>query len=312
LKAAQINGYGGADALVTTDAAEKPVPGEGEVLVEVYAASANPFDWKVREGLTQSMAQLSFPATLGGDVAGVVSEVGPGVENFKTGQAVYGVAGALSGKGSFAEFTPVSAGQLASKPESLDYVASAALPLVAVSAYQALVDHIGLQAGQKILIHGAAGGIGSIAVQLAKHLGAIVAATAGSDDLEFVKQLGADEVIDYKSQQFESELDGLDAVFDTVGGDTYTRSFDVLKEGGTLVSMVETANENLAAKTGVNAIYQFTQAATERLQKVAELADQKAITVHVDKTFPLDQAGEALEYLHTGHPRGKVVIQVKP
>lgn len=311
MKAAQINGYGGADILQTTDQAEKPTAGEGEVLVEVHAASANPFDWKVREGLTQSMAQLSFPATLGGDVAGVVSEVGAGVEGFTVGQQVYGQAGALSGHGSFAEFTPVKAVQLGEKPKSLPFTDSAALPLTAVSAYQALVDHMNLQAGQKVLIHGAAGGIGSMAVQIAKHLGATVAATAGTDDIEYVKQLGADAVIDYKTQKFDEELRDLDAVYDTVGGDTYARSFNVLKEGGVIVSMVEQVNEELAGKTGVNAIYQFTQMTTERLGKVAELADKGNVTVHVDKVFPLDQAGEALEYLKTGHPRGKVVIRVK-
>jgi alcohol dehydrogenase len=311
MKAAQINQYGGADVLQTTDQIEKPVAGEGEVLVEVHAASANPFDWKVREGMVQSMAQLSFPATLGGDVAGVVSEVGPGVEGFSAGEQVYGQAGALSGKGSFAEYTPVKATQLAEKPETLNFAAAAALPLTAVSAYQALVDHMNLQAGQKVLIHGAAGGIGSMAVQLAKHLGATVAATAATDDLEYVKQLGADIVIDYKTQKFDDELHDLDAVYDTVGGETYTRSFTVLKDGGVIVSMVEQVNEELSGKGGVNAIYQFTQVTTERLSKIAELVDQGVLKANIDKVFPLDQAGEALEYLKSGHPRGKVVIQVQ-
>lgn len=310
MKAAQINGYGGLEA-VQVGEADKPTPAAGQVLVEVHAAAVNPFDVKVREGLVRNMAELNFPATLGGDAAGTVAALGAGVTGFQLGQAVYGQAGALSGQGSFAEFTPVKAEQLAAKPTSLDFTAAAALPLVGCSAYQALVDHINLKAGQKILIHGAAGGIGSVAVQLAKHLGADVAATAGAEDADFVKSLGADEVIDYRGQDFAALLKDYDAVFDTVGGETNRKSYTVLKPGGALVSMSEKPDDELVNKYAVLYTAQFTRTTTERLTKVAELVDAGNLKVHIDKIFPLDQAAEALEYQKTGHPRGKIVIRIK-
>lgn len=310
MKAAQINGYGGLE-VVQVGEADKPTPAAGQVLVEVHAAAVNPFDVKVREGLVRNMAELNFPATLGGDAAGTVAALGAGVTGFQLGQAVYGQAGALSGQGSFAEFTPVKAEQLAAKPTSLDFTAAAALPLVGCSAYQALVDHINLKAGQKILIHGAAGGIGSVAVQLAKHLGADVAATAGAEDADFVKSLGADEVIDYRGQDFAALLKDYDAVFDTVGGETNRKSYTVLKPGGALVSMSEKPDDALVNKYAVLYTAQFTRTTTERLTKVAELVDAGNLKVHIDKIFPLDQAAEALEYQKTGHPRGKIVIRIK-
>lgn len=310
MKAAQINGYGGLE-VVQVGEADKPAPAAGQVLVEVHAAAVNPFDVKVREGLVRNMAELNFPATLGGDAAGTVAALGAGVTGFQLGQAVYGQAGALSGQGSFAEFTPVKAEQLAAKPTSLDFTAAAALPLVGCSAYQALVDHINLKAGQKILIHGAAGGIGSVAVQLAKHLGADVAATAGAEDADFVKSLGADEVIDYRGQDFAALLKDYDAVFDTVGGETNRKSYTVLKPGGALVSMSEKPDDALVNKYAVLYTAQFTRTTTERLTKVAELVDAGNLKVHIDKIFPLDQAAEALEYQKTGHPRGKIVIRIK-
>lgn len=311
MKAAQIASYGGQDAIKTVDDAAKPKAAKNQVLVEVYAASANPFDWKVREGYMKDFIPLELPAVPGGDVAGVVAEIGEGVTGFKVGQSVYGMANAAGGQGSFAEFTPVSAKQLVAKPKSLDFVAAAALPLAGVSAYQALVDHMNLQSGQKILIHGGAGGIGSLAIQIAKQLGAYVATTTAGAETNFVKNLGADEVIDYKTQDFSTLLKSYDAVFDTVGGETNAKSYSVLKEGGTLVSMVQPADEELADQHDINYVQQSSKATPERLTKVADLANAGHLKVNVDKTFSLDQAAEALEYLKTGHPKGKVVIQIK-
>jgi NADPH:quinone reductase-like Zn-dependent oxidoreductase len=310
MKAAQINEYGGQDALKLTADAAKPAAKSGQVLVEVYAAAVNPFDVNVREGSVQQMVELNLPATLGGDFAGIVSEIGEGVEGFKVGQAVYGQAGALGGQGSFAEYTSVKAEQLATKPEGIDFTTAAALPLVSVSAYQALVDHMNLQQGQKILIHGGAGGIGSIAIQLAKHLGAYVAATASSADAEFVKSLGADEVIDYKTQDFAEIIKDYDAVYDTVGGETKAKSFTVLKPGGALVSMVGKADEELLKRYDIKYTAQFTHVTPERLKAITGLVDRGALKPIVDKVFPLDKAAEALEYLKTGQPKGKVVIKV--
>jgi len=241
----------------------------------------------------------------------LVVELGEGVTGFEVGQAVYGFANAAGGQGSYAEFTPVKAEQLASKPASLDFIQAAALPLAATSAYQAVVDHINLQTSQKILIHGGAGGIGSFAIQIAKYLGAYVATTARTADLDFVKSLTADIVIDYETEDFSTLLKNYDAVFDTVGGKTNSKSYQVLKSGGTLVSMVEQANEELVKSSGINYIQQSSKATTERLNKIGEWVDDGTLKVYVDKVFPLSEAAEALEYLKAGHPRGKVVLRIK-
>ena len=309
--AAQITKYGGQDSLRVSDDAAKPAAQKGQVLVEVYAAGVNPFDVTVREGRARQMAELDLPATLGGDFAGVVADVGEGVDGFIEGEAVYGQASPLSGQGSFAQYTPVKATQLAAKPEIVGFSAAAALPLAGVSAYQALVDHMHLQKGQKILIHGGAGGIGSMATQLAKHLGAHVTATASSKDADFVKDLGADEVIDYKSQDFTKLVKDYDAVLDTVGGETNRKSYQVLKTGGVLVSMVAKPDEESVSKYGITYTAQFTRTTTDRLKAVAELVDNGAIKPQIDTVFPLDQAAEALEYLKMGNPKGKVIIRIK-
>jgi NADPH:quinone reductase-like Zn-dependent oxidoreductase len=311
MKAAQISEYGGGEVLQFTSEAARPPLGKSQVLVEVHAAAINPFDVKVREGLVQSMAALTFPATLGGDFAGVITEIGDEVTDFTVGQAVYGQAGALSGNGSFAEFAPAKAASIALKPESVDFVTAAAYPLVTVSAYQALVDHMVIQTGQKILIHGGAGGIGVMAIQLAHHFGAHVTTTSSAADIDFVKSLGANEVIDYQTQDFAAVLSDMDAVYDTVGGETNQKSYGILKPGGALVSMVVPENEALLAQHDIKYTYQFTKVTTERLQEVAKLIDAGDLIINVDKVFPLEQAAEGLEYLKMNHPRGKVVIQVQ-
>jgi NADPH:quinone reductase-like Zn-dependent oxidoreductase len=198
---------------------------------------------------------------------------------------------------------------IANKPKRLSHAEAAALPLVGVSAWRALVENIGLSKGRRILIHGGAGGIGSIAIQLAKHLGAYVATTVSTNDKQFVQELGADQVIDYKTQNFEDLLHDYDAVFDTVGGETYKRSFKVLKKGGIIVSMLEQPNPQLMDHHGIKAIFQFTQADRERLTKVAKWVDEnKDIRINIDRTFSLDEAADALDYQKDVHPRGKLVL----
>jgi NADPH:quinone reductase-like Zn-dependent oxidoreductase len=310
MRAAQLTHYGGPDALQFTEEAAKPAVAVGQVLVKVEAASVNAIDWKIREGMMQQMAPVSFPATLGGDLAGTVAEIGEGVEGFEVGQEVYGQTNPFSGNGSFAEFSPITATNLALKPASTDFVQTAALPLTAVSAYQALVETLDVQAGQKVLVHGGAGGVGSFAVQLAKYLGAYVAVTAATEDISFVKELGANEAIDYTTQKFEELLHDFDAVFDTVGGETAEKSYGVLKAGGQLVSMAAAPNDTLAKQYGVTASTQQTRVTTERLQKVAGLVDQGVLRPAIDKLFPLEQTAEALEYVRGGHHRGKVVIKM--
>ena len=311
MKAAQINSYGGKEVLQINPEAEKPSISDDQLLIEVAAAAVNPFDITVRNGGAQQMAQLNFPATLGGDFAGRVVEVGAKVTGFQNGEMVYGQADALSGNGSFAEFTPVKASQTAKAPDGIDTITAAAFPLVSSSAYQALVDHINLQPGQKILIHGGAGGIGSMAVQLAKNLGAYVATTVSDQEKDYAKNLGADEIIDYKSQDFSEILKDYDAVFDTVGGETNLKSYQVLKPGGSFVSMVAQPDKELVERHDLNYTAQLTHVTTERLTKIAELVESRKLSINIDKVFPLDQTAEALDHLESGHPRGKVVIQIK-
>ena len=317
MKSAQIKTYGDSEVLeINRSTPSINDPSKGMVLVTVKAAGVNPVDWKVREGFFKQMAPLQFPATLGMDFSGVIEKVGEGgsSSDLKQGDEVYGQAGVLmGGSGAFAEMTLAKSDTIAHKPRTLSHEQAAGLPLVGVSAWQALVETMRLSKGQKILIHGGAGGIGTIAIQLAKHLGAYVATTVSTNDIQFVKEeLGADEAIDYKTQTFEDLLThDYDAVFDTVGGETFTRSFKVLKRGGIIVSMLEQPNQGLMNQFGVKAVYQFTQVNKERLTRLAEWVDQNNIRVNVERTFPLDEARTALDYQRDVHPRGKIVLAMQ-
>jgi NADPH:quinone reductase-like Zn-dependent oxidoreductase len=311
MKSARMKGYGSSsDVIEINENAPAPNdPTAGKVLVKVKAAGVNPVDWKIREGHMQQMIPLQFPSPLGMDFSGVVEKVGQGVSDFRPGDEVYGQASNLSGgSGAFAEMALASADSIAHKPKSLSHEQAAGLPLVGASAWQALVETIGLTKSQKILIHGGAGGIGSISTQLAKHLGGYVATTVSTNDKEFAKDLGADQVVDYKTQKFEDLIHDYDAVFDTVAGETYKRSFKVLKRGGIIISMLEQPDQQLMEQYGVKATFQFTQVNKERLMKLTEWVDQNNIRVHVDRIFPLEEAGKALDYQRDVHPRGKVVL----
>ena len=310
MKSAQITRYG--NNSIEINEVTMPNLSAGKVLVNIKIAGINPIDWKIREGYMQQMIHLQFPSTLGMDFSGVIKQVGEDVSSdFKQGDEVYGQAGVPSGgSGAFSELALANATSIAHKPKRLSHTQAAALPLVGVSAWQALVEHIGLSKGQNILIHGGAGGIGSIAIQLAKNLGAHVATTVSSDDKQFVKDLGANEVIDYKTQTFEELVHDYDSVFDTVGGETYTRSFRVLRKGGIIVSMLEQQNLELMEQFGVKAVSQFTQVNRERLSKFAEWVDQNKVNIHIDKTFSLNEVGKALDYLRDIHPRGKIVLAI--
>jgi len=310
IKAARLHGYGGADTIQVEEVSLAD-PQSGQLLVRVKAAGVNPIDWKIRAGYMQQTRPLQLPVTLGGDFSGVVEFIGTGVRNFTVGDQVYGQASVTNGgSGSFAEFVIAPAAGTAAKPKSVGHTEAGGLPLVGVSALQALTENLRLSTGQKVLIHGGAGGIGSASIQLAKHLGAHVATTANGNDIGYVKGLGANSVIDYKTQKFEEVVHDLDAVFDTVGGDTYIRSFKVLKRGGRLVSMLEQPRQDLMKEFGVEAFFQFTQATTERLTRLAEFVDRGALKVHVDKTFPLEQASAAMQHLENCAPKGKVVLKI--
>jgi NADPH:quinone reductase-like Zn-dependent oxidoreductase len=311
MKAAQINTYGHAD-VITINEVETPTPKANQVLVEVYASSINPIETMVREGYVKETMPVVFPATLGGDIAGVIMAVGGDVTSFVVGDKVYGQASILAGNsGAFAEYATTSAGQVGSMPVSTSFSQAASLPLVGVSAVQALTQHIDLQAGQKLFIHGGAGGIGSIALQIAKHIGAYVATTATGDGVSVATQLGADEVIDYKQQDFTEILKDYDAVYDTVGGEDFTKALAILKPGGVAVSMTAHADAAVAAERDITAITQLTHVTTEMLGHLAGLVDQGIVTPQIGATYSLDQIRQAFEARESGEVPGKVVIEVR-
>jgi NADPH:quinone reductase-like Zn-dependent oxidoreductase len=230
MKSVQIKKYGSSEVIEINQSAPEPIVSAGKVLVIVKAAGVNPIDWKIREGYMQQKFQLQFPSTLGMDLSGVIKQVGEGISAFKQGEEVYGQASVVTGgSGAFAEMALANADSIADKPRNLSHTEAAALPLVGISAWQALVENIGLSKDQKILIHGGAGGIGSIAIPLAKHLGAYVATRVSTNDKQFVRELGASQVIDYKTENFEEILNDYDAVFDTIGGDLQ-KIFQSVKE----------------------------------------------------------------------------------
>lgn len=310
MKAAQISQYGDSSVVQITTI-DIPAPGEGQVLVEVHASSLNPFDTTIRSGYMKDMIPLQFPVTLGGDIAGVVAKVGEGVTNFAVGDAVYGQANVVAGNsGAFAEYAVTSAGQVAVAPHGLEFTDAASLPLVGVSALQALQEHINLQPGQKIFIHGGAGGIGTIAIQVAKHIGAHVATTATGEGIELVKSLGADDVIDYKMHNYADVLKEYDAVFDTVGDD-FDATFAILKPGGVAVSMIASANEAAAKELGITAMTQSTHVTTAVLDTLRQLVEAGIIVAQVDQIFSLDAIKEAFDARETGTVRGKIAIEIK-
>ena len=311
MKALKIKSYGGIENLELVADAQEPTLMDGQLLVEVKAASINPIDYKIREGYLQQMVPLQLPATIGGDFSGIVKKTGNNVNGFKVGDHVYGQAIVLNGgSGSFAELAATNASNTALKPQQADYVEAAALPLAGVSALQAIRTTMNLTQGQKILIHGGAGGIGSIAIQIAKSIGAFVATTVSAKDRNFVKELGADVIIDYHTQNFEEELKDFDAVFDTAGGETTDKSFKVLRNGGTLVSLLGQPNGELAKAKNIKAVAQMTATTTEHLDLLRQLVDSGKIKVFVDCTFQFDKAKDAFSFAEHNHPQGKVVVKI--
>jgi NADPH:quinone reductase-like Zn-dependent oxidoreductase len=311
MKAVQIKQYGGTEAIEIAEDITNPAAQSGQVVVEVRAASLNRIDTIIRSGYMDQMMPLNFPSTLGGDFAGVVTEIGEGVTGLNVGDEVYGQAGALmGGTGSLAEYAAAPNGKAAKKPATIDMTIAASLPLVGASAIQGIEEHADIQRGQKILIHGGAGGIGSLAIQLAKLRGAYVATTVATDDLEFAKSLGADEVIDYKTQDFTTISKEYDAVFATAQP-SLNDSVKVLKKGGILVSMVGAVDETLTREHEVTVIPQMTQVSTEQLTRLAQLIDSGEVKPQVDKVFTLDQIKEAFDYFEQQNPRGKVVVTIK-
>ncbi len=309
MEAIQYSKYGGPDVLEVKEI-ERPVLKDGQVLVRVKAAAINPFDFKLRRGDNKDSVPLDLPVVIGADYSGVVSEVPEDVTDFKAGDEVYGSAIVLNGgSGAFAEFAASNTNSMALKPASLSFTEAAAFVLVGVSAIQTL-DQLDLSKGKKLLIHGGGGGVGSSAIQYAKHLGAYVATTARESDKDFVDGLGADEVINYEAQDFSEILSDYYAVLDTVGGETYTKSFKILKPGGRIISMNMSPDEELARRHGVTALLQSSKVNTYNLNRVRELVDHGVFRPQVDKVFPLEQAAEAFDYQESGKAKGKVVVKI--
>jgi NADPH:quinone reductase-like Zn-dependent oxidoreductase len=306
MKASRIHGYGGPE-VVHFDDVERPSAGPGEVLVRVRGVGVNPVDWKIRDGFTKSMFETKFPAILGGDIAGVIERTGPGVERWKTGDEVFGLIGLT---GANAEFIVTKADFLASKPRNLSFAQAAAVPLASLTAWQALFDTTGLTAGQRVLIHAAAGGVGSFAVQLAHDRGAYVIGTASAENADYLRSIGAQQVIDYRTTKFEDVVRDVDVVFDLMGGETQRRSFSVLKAGGFLVSASSPIDQAAAAAANIRAANMRVKPNSESLAKIAALVEAGKLKVEIAATLPLSDAAAALELSKTGHTRGKIVMTV--
>lgn len=303
MKAIRIHEFGGPEVLKYEDV-PVPEPGPGEIRIRVIASGVNPADWKMRQG---SM-KLPLPMIMGLDIAGLVDAAGAEVEDFKLGDRVF--AKATAQQGGYAEYTVVNASQAAYMPQSIGFVEAAAVPTAGLAAWQALFDTAGLEKGQSVLIHAAAGGVGSFAVQLAKWKGAYVIGTASGDHLQFVKDLGADKVIDYKTQRFEDAVHGMDAVLDTVGGDTFERSWGVLKPGGFLVTLVANVPEGADSAHGVHAKRIVTQPDGSELAQIAAIIDERKIRPVVTKVLTLAEARAAQEMSEGHHALGKIVLRV--
>ncbi len=308
MKAIRIHSYGTPDVLKLEEI-PKPSISDDEVLIKVHATGINPMDYKIRQGDMESRFHL--PIILGCDIAGIVEAVGSAVTNFNPGDRVYTMQEIVRG-GGYAEYVAVRAINVAAQPNSLDFVSAAAVPLSALTAWQALFEQANLSSGQKVLIHAAAGGVGSYAVQLAKAKGLHVIGTASAANTDFVHKLGASEVIDYKTTNFEDVVHDVDAVLDLIGGDTQERSWQTLKKGGVLIEFVPTSppSDETAAKYGVRAVMFGVKPNAEQLTQIAELIDAGKVKAMVETVLPLAQAKEAHQMSESGHTRGKIVLKI--
>ena len=304
MEAVRIHQYGGPEELKVEEV-PRPQAAAGEVLIRVHAAGVNPVDWKIRAGYLKDFMPVPMPFIPGIDVSGVVEATGPAVTQFKKGDEVFG-----AGKGAYAEFAVAKESELARKPASLDHVHAAALPVAALTAWQALFNVAHLTAGQRVLIHGASGGVGSFAAQFAKAKGAYVIGTASGRNQAYLRELGVDEPIDYEKARFEDVVRNVDVVLDTQGGDTEQRSWKVLKKGGMLVSIVQLPSAEEAAKHGARSARFVRQPNAGELSEIARLVDSGKVMVAVDSVLPLSEAARAHELSQTGHARGKLVLKV--
>lgn len=308
IKAVRIHSYGGPEVLRYEDA-PRPEPADGEVLIRVHGAGVNPVDWKVRAGYLKTFIPYSLPLIPGWDVSGVVEETGANVNRLKRGDEVYSRPD-LTRNGAYAQYVAVRESEVALKPKSIDHIHAAAIPLAALTAWQALFDAGSLAAGQTVLIHAAAGGVGTFAVQFAKWKGAHVIGTASGRNQSFLRELGVDDPIDYQKTRFEDVVRDADLVLDAIGEDTQKRSWQTLKKGGILTSIVNAPSAEEAAAHGVRAVRVGVQANPQQLSEIAQLVDAGKLRSIVETVVPLAEARRAHELSQTGHVRGKIVLQV--
>jgi NADPH:quinone reductase-like Zn-dependent oxidoreductase len=306
MTAIRVHEFGKPDVLKLEQIA-KPTPGDGDLLVHVFAAGVNPVDWRIRAGPGRGAA---LPYTPGFDVSGVVEKVGPNVSKFKAGDAVFAMMDLRRGGGGYAEYAIVKENEAAPKPAKISHADAASVPLVALTAWQALFDTAHLEKGQTVLIHAGAGGVGSMAIQLAKWKGAHVIATASKDNLDFLKQLGADDVIDYQNQKFSDVAKDVDVVLDPIGGDTQAQSWALMKKGGILVSLVGRPSPQKVQEAGVRGTSILVKSNSDELAQIGQLIDDGKIHPVVTYLMPLAQAAQAHEQSETHHTRGKIVLQV--
>ena len=306
MRAARIHRFGGPEAIVIDEIA-RPSPKEGEVVVKVAAAGVGNWDALIREG--KSAVNIPLPITLGSDLAGTVESVGSAVAQLEPGEEVYGATNKAF-CGAYAEYAVAAAGMIAPKPKMLNLIQAASVPVVAVTAWQMLYDYGQVKGGQTVLIQGGAGNVGRYAVQLAKHLGARVYATAGTADVEYVRNLGADEVVDHKTTKFEDVVPKVDAVLDTVGGQTQHRSIAVLKPGGILVSSVSPVPED-QQRPGVRSVFFLVDVSTSRLNELSRLFDGGQLSSDVGTVLRWEMVRAAHEVLAGApHKRGKIVLEM--
>ena len=305
MKAVQIERYGNEDVLQLKDV-ERPTPEDNELLVKVRAAAVNPVDWKIRDGLGDIFG-LKPPLILGCEVAGTVENVGRGITHFAAGDEVYGYLGAHSG--GYAEYVAAPASEFARKPKQIDFDTAVSVPVAALTAWQGIFDHGKLVRGQRILITGASGAVGSAAVQLAKSKGAHAIGTGSGRNEEFVRKLGADEFIDYKKAKLEDKISGVDVVFDTVGGDTQERAFQTLKRDGFLVSTVSPPSAEKAKEFGVTVAMVQMIPKPDQIAEINRLLESGKLTVRIATALPLAEVKKAHQMSASGHADGKIILR---
>ena len=309
MKAVRIHEYGGPEVLRYEDAPVPPIAPD-EVLIEVRCAGVNPIDWKIRQGLLKHTLAHKLPLVLGWDVAGVVVEAGSAANGFKPGDRLYARPD-IARDGAYAEYIAVKAHDCARMPEKMAFAAAAGVPLAALAAWKALFDEAGLKSGQTVLVHAASGGVGSFAVQLAKAFHCQVIAVTSTPNVEMVKALGADRVIDYRRQDFAASVRDVDVVLDTLGGETQTKSWSVLRAGGTLVSVVSPPDPKSAAERNAKGAYAWVVPDGARLHLISGMVEAGKLRTVIDTVLPLSQAAAAHQRSASGRARGKIILAVK-